>query len=209
MSTRGAPAWTRPRSPQATTSGLPRDRAGAARRAVVRRRDRPGRGAGQGQQARPTRLVGDRGPGAQRRALAALGSRECLPVISFGLALTPPKPRAASGLVNERYRVVARGVSGLTYPRCCLRTRLEYSVSLADPWSNFETISNHLGPRRVALDLPALIGRLVGSVTATSPAGRFGWLTCRRCPQCRLPLRSSSCWRCSTSGTARWRSVTG
>src|SRR5512146_3549240 len=53
-------------------------------------------------QARPTRLVGDRGPGAQPRALAALGSRERLPVISSGLALTPPKPRAASGLVNER-----------------------------------------------------------------------------------------------------------
>src|SRR5512144_1253314 len=119
MSTRGAPAWTRPRWPQATYRGLPRDRAGAARRAVVRRRDRPGRGAGQGQQARPTRLVGDRGPGAQRRALAALGSRERLPVISFGLALTRlslgPHPVSLTIVSETRRSALSTIWRGLPY----------------------------------------------------------------------------------------------
>src|SRR5512144_1378860 len=113
------------------------------------------------------------------------------------------------------YRPRARGRSPSTTVALDLISPGVLPGSLGDPRAlsfvadDIDVAGNHSGPRRVALDLPALIGRLVGSVTATSPAGRFGWLTCRRCPQCRLPLRSSSCWRCSTSGTARWRSVTG
>jgi hypothetical protein len=46
--------------------------------------------------------------------------------------------------------------------------------------------------RRV-LDVPAVIDRLTGSVTATSPAGRSLWLMYRRCPRCRPTQRLRSC----------------
>src|SRR5450759_2098296 len=42
-------------------------------------------------------------------------------------------------------------------------------------------------PSARRLDVPAVIDRLTGSVTATSPAGRSLWLMYRRCPRCRRP----------------------